>query len=168
MKQPSKRKSGVTLAELCVVLAVISVCAVMVVSFSLVVSRRSAAAEARLALMEDVTSLEVVVENWVDRLALVNATFTANGSQLVATVDGVDYTCTFDGERLVGTLPDGTAMTYLPTAVTALSFSAAQKPTDRMFFCTVTYVFPYESEGDRAPYTFCVNPHVGDVVGGAQ
>lgn len=161
MKQNTGKKKGVTLAEICVVLAIISICSVMVVSFSLMVSRRSAAAQARLAVMEDVASLEVVVENWVERLTVAGAAFTAEPGLLSATLDGVSYTCTFDGERLIGTLPDGTALSYLPEAVTAISFNAAQKSADGIFFCTVTY----EINGEAFPYTFCVNPYVGETVG---
>lgn len=161
MKQNVSKKKGVTLAEICVVLAIISICSVMVVSFSLMVNRRSAAAQARLAAMEDMTSLEIVVESWVERLTVAGATFTGEPEMLSATLQGVSYTCTFDGERLVGTLPDGTELTYLPETVTAISFTAAQKSADSIFFCTVTY----EINGEASPYTFCVNPYVGETVG---
>lgn len=68
MRRLVNRKKGATLAELCVVLAVITIISVVVVSFSVMVHQRVNISTDKLKAMEDITIVEHFIEGWVETM----------------------------------------------------------------------------------------------------
>ena len=68
MRRLMHRKNGATLAELCVVLAVITIISVVVVSFSVMVNERIGISTDKLKAMEDITIVEHFIEGWVNTM----------------------------------------------------------------------------------------------------
>ncbi len=62
------RRKGATLAEICIVLAVVSIISLMVVSFVTMTSGRSAVSAAKLNAMEELELVESLVDNWFDAM----------------------------------------------------------------------------------------------------
>ena len=162
MKQ--KFKKGVTLAEICVVLAVISIVSTMVISFSLMVNKRVAAAKVKLDIISELSVSESLVESWVDKLTLAGAEFSTDGSSLSASIDETVYTCRFDGESFTGLLPDGDDISFTTETVKNITFDISKKENDIIFFCSITYSFPYGNSEKEETVTFCVNPYIGDTL----
>jgi prepilin-type N-terminal cleavage/methylation domain-containing protein len=158
MGSSRKSKKGMTLVELSVVLAVVAVISSMVISFSVLISRRSSAAGKRLDVMEDTAAIQTVVENWVDGRLTDGVGFLVADGGLTAG----EQTLTFDisTSTLKGTVPDGDDFIYYAQAVKNVTFevinSTLQENSDFIIFCTLSY-------GDGEKFTFTVNPFIGDV-----
>ena len=153
-------KKGFTIAELCVVLAIVAIVSAMVVSFSVLLSARTRESSARLDAMNDLELVESAAEGWLSRMGLEGAVVSQNGSGLTATVtDGAGtsstYTLSVYGNMLTGTLPGNEVMTVVLEQVNDIDFTILQNAGDTLCICTVT-----DSEGNT--HTVCVNPHVGD------
>lgn len=149
-----ERRRGVTLMELCIVIALVAILSTMVVSFSVLTSRRSRAAAERLSAMEEIAEVEVVVEAWFgamgDRAHL--ASVSAGGDVLVLG----EGKLSFDGSRLTGTVPGESGYSLPVEYVTGVKFSQSGE----VYFCRVEY----EVAGKGESITFCVNPRVGETV----
>ena len=65
MKKNARR--GVTMAELCIAIAVISIVSTMVVSFSVLVAERNNSANAKLETITDINFIETMVEEWFEK-----------------------------------------------------------------------------------------------------
>ena len=72
------KKKGITLTEICVALAVLSIISLVVVSFAAMVTGRSATGTDKLKFMQDIELLEAVVDDWFE------AVYTDIGSVVVA------------------------------------------------------------------------------------
>ena len=157
MGSSRKSKKGMTLVELSVVLAVVAVISSMVVSFSVLISRRSSAAGERLDVMGDVAAIQAIVENWVDDRLIEGAEISVGDGLTVG-----EQTLAFDEatSTLTGTVPVGDALVYSAHAVKNVTFevinSTIQGNSDFIIFCTLFY-------GDGEEFTFAVNPFIGDV-----
>lgn len=186
MNMSGKRRKGTTLAELCVVLAVIAIVSALVVSFSVLMGQRVALSTTRLNAMNDMESVDAFVEGWLGRMKLLDAELslevneitdditgeTTKSTKLKAVKDGREYRLFFaeNAFMLIGDLPGGTTMTYTPTVVTGVKFKQVEKvfdETDKLFFCSLTYNLPGVGggAGEQHTDTFCVNPRVGDAYG---
>ncbi len=150
-----KGRRGVTLMELCIVIALVAILSTMVVSFSVLTTRRSRAAEERLSAMEEIAEIEVVVEAWFgamdERAHLVSVS--DEGGALV--LDGDELR--FEDSRLTGTVTGGSGYSLPVEYVTGVEFSQSGE----VYFCRVMY----EVSGEGESITFCVNPRVGEEVG---
>ncbi len=60
-----KRKKGVTLVELCVVMALIAIIGSSVVTFSALVKRRTDASSQNGAVLEDLSNVEMTLKQWI-------------------------------------------------------------------------------------------------------
>lgn len=173
MRRGKETIKGVTLAELCVVLAVIAIISTVVISFSLLVSQRVAVSRARLNAMNDVEQMESVVDGWVGHMDLAGAALSAgeDNTRIKARLgNGEEYILSYTDGALTGELPGGGAISSRTEQVTAVEFRVLSNGTDSICFGTVTYAIPRVGGDDLSEQTrtFCVNPHVGDVTGGAE
>lgn len=151
-------KRGVTLGEICIVLAVVSIVSLAVVSFAVMATGRSATGTDRLKAMQDIALLEETVERWFEEV------YKPGG----ITVE--EQSLSMDGKALLFTngalVIDGT-QTYPFETVKALKFEKLSQGNDDIYFCTVTYVCRRGRNGNaEESYTFCVNPRVGEQIKG--
>ena len=147
MKKCEKR--GFTVAELCIVLAVISIVSTVVISFTAMVTQRSKISRAQLSALQDIELIETLVEAHIESVSnnpgeSVSVGWNNDTKQL--TVGGATYTFEDIKEIVFTTLPENT-----------------ENATDILYICKVTYQIPYEKNTTHT-YTFCVNPYVGETV----
>lgn len=179
------RKEGATLAEICIVLAVVSIISLVVVSFVTMTNGRSAASTAKLNAIDDLELVESLVDNWF-------AAMTKNGGRIEynGTIENNNIQFN-DGEtiaegRVSGSirmknrsqicvlLPGEEAETvYSLKTVKGLRFAQMPVPdenyggtttADILYFCTVAYIYRMNGKEITQYYTFCVNPRVGEVI----
>lgn len=171
-------RKGTTLAELCVVLALVAIVSTMVVSFSLLMSQRVTLSTTRLNVMNDLESVDAIAEGWLGQMKLLGAELSLQTHEntgrkwIQAKKDAQTYTLSFDEEEkmLKGTLPDGEDMVFAPTAVRGIEFDQVENwnKTDRLFFYTVIYNLPgADGSNGQQTQTFCANPRVGETYGNA-
>lgn len=145
MKKCEKR--GFTVAELCIVLAVISIVSTVVISFTAMVTQRSKISRAQLSALQDIELIETLVEAHIE-----------NGNNIDDIVleenDGVKK------------IKIGESSVALDTVVGISVITLPEQPNpgdDILYICKVTYQIPYEKNTTHT-YTFCVNPYVGETV----
>lgn len=158
-----KWKKGTSLAEICIVLAVISIISVTVTSFTVMAGARSTAAATRLNVIEDLEMAETVLEGWVDNMTGQGATFATEDGQLKAVKDTVDYAVTLQDGLLTAPVPTGAPYRIALKTVTAITVEAKFNGPDAIFFCTLTYTDP---RGGNEPqtYTFCINSRINETI----
>ena len=159
----NRRKKGISIAEICIVLAVISIAGLMVTSFTVMVGTRSKAAVDRVTVLEELEMTEKVMEGWVDYMTGQGAVFSAEEGQLEAVKDAVTYTPVLENGLLTATVPDGTPFKVALETVTAISVEAKFNGQDAIFFCTLTYTDPRGTDQPQT-YTFCINSRVGETI----
>ena len=140
----SKHRKGFTLSELCIVLALVAMVSTIVISFCLIMNKRSVISRARLDIVNEVNAVETFIEQWADKMTEQGAVFgkTEDGS-LLATVNNVDYKATFVNGELKASVPDSAnEMTFATTRIESMAFDLVSKDGDRMFFCTATALLP--------------------------
>ena len=154
-------KRGFTLAELTVVLAVLVIVSAMVVSFTAMVSNSRQLSSARLDALSDVRVAETLIEGFIE------------GNENVIVADDKN-SISADGKRLFfekneeeqgGTLTitgGETDTTITLDRVTEITFDYHGEDTDKIYYCTVKY----NVGNHNYDYTFCVNPYVGETIGG--
>lgn len=160
-----KQKKGMSLAEICVVLAVISIVSLMVISFTTMVSARSTVSAAKLKAMDDQELTEVILENWIDHMVAKQAVISVEENTLYATKDGINYTVCLEEDKLIAPLTDGTFLSCPINTVTELRFDHLTSSDDTIYFCTAVYDYPDPRGGTiTREYTFCINPHIGETL----
>ena len=159
-----KNRKGATLSELCVVLAVIAVISSTVVSFCVMIHRRSYISSQRLAAMQELEQCENTAEAWIESLSSLGAEFDLDPeSHLPVAIIGSDsYSFTFIDGLISGKAPDGLEFSLQTKMISSLSFSMQSKETDTLFVCSLEYVVPKGMSKETLDYSFCINPFVGD------
>ena len=194
MQNLSRSRRGMTLAEIMVALGLVSVMIVMAVSFTMLITRRTRTNAENDALRADCTVLEAGVEAFVNSLVAENAEFSVDGEvevkvtvgegddaveteeiyydTLKAKVGDDEYTLSFSYSSLNGTVPDGDgegkSITFRTEKVSDVTFRLMKNDAngDFLLFCYVADKdSDKKSEGDIR-YVFCVNPRVGETMGG--
>ena len=157
-------KKGSSLAEMCVVLAVVSIVALMVVSFTTMVSARGTVGAAKLKMMEDRQLTKVILESWLNQLTEENAVITADENGLSAAIDGEVFSVTLEEDRLTAAIPNGNPLSCPIHTITGITFDVMSHSGDAIYFCTAEYELPNPSGGViQRSFTFALNPHIGDV-----
>ena len=85
IKKPNKMrrgKGGFTLAELCIVLALVAVVSVMIVSFSTLMGDHTTALDDQYDFLADCSTLESALRIWVAEYDVEGSSFAANGGEL--------------------------------------------------------------------------------------
>lgn len=162
---PRSNRKGSTLAEMCVVLAVISIVTLAVVSFTTMVSARGSVSAAKLKMMEDRRLTRVVLESWLDTLTEANATITTDENGILAFVSGNVYTVSLQENQLIATVPSGDTLTCPISTLTRLTFDRMTNAGgDALYICTAEYEIPDPNGGTlQRSFTFAIDPHIGDV-----
>ena len=200
MRPEVNNRRGMTLAEIMVALAMVSIMIVMVVSFVMLMSERTRTNAENLAIQQELRQIESGVEGWMNQLTKAGATFATDGdpvspeetgryvegealyTKLRVTVHGEDggvgtYFLSFSNHTLKGELEKegetNRSVTIRTEKVSGIYFDLASKDTDAdgtddeyLLFCIVT-VGEADAEGAVETYRFCVNPRVGEQIGGA-
>ena len=158
MKNKNRGRRGMTVSELMVVLAVLTIVIVMVVSFSTMVGSTSKLAKAKLDALNDIRLAESVIEGFIEE----------NGNSL----DHLDHTSLGNENNRAKFESDGNLHIYYGDPnrqnlslklenVKSITFDTIGE-TDKIYYCTITY----EIGGSDFNYTFCVNPYAGEKIGG--
>lgn len=187
----STKRKGTTLAEIAIVLAVLSVISTVVLSFVLMVSRRARASSARLEAMQDIEFVETLTESWINVMRENGATFVTDADRpnvLKAVIpdnslisssrsEAVSFTLSYDSASgtLIGTLPnDRMSLTFTSQRVSSMKFDATSEivliDDPCVFFCSLEYSIPlvgYDT-GKTFNYNFCVNSRIGYELGGIE
>ena len=159
-----KRKIGMSIAEICIVLAVISIAGLMVTSFTVMVGTRSSVGAARLEVMEDLEMAEAVLGGWVDHMTGQGAVFSVDeNGQLKAVKDTVDYPVTLQDSLLTAPIPTGAPYMIVLKTITAITVEAKFNGPDAISFCTLTYTDP-QGGAEPQTYTFCINSRIGETI----
>lgn len=161
MKIKNKGRRGATLTELIVVVAVLSIVAVMVVSFSTMVGGSQRLAKAKVDALSDIRVAESVVENFINDASDINNTNCYRSETMLANIEG--DTLTFENGALNINKTGGENSTVNFEHITNITFSyhsTAENGADTIYYCKIAYVIGelnYE-------YTFCVNPYAGESI----
>ena len=169
MKNKNRGRRGMTVSELMVVLAVLTIVIVMVVSFSTMVGSTSKLAKAKLDALNDIRLAESVIEGFIVNSSNeknVDASDALTFSNDVV-INGITKYTTMrnsQGKRAEfsnGVLTCGDTTVVLEN-VESVHFYIIENTADTIYYCTITYLI-----GDsRFNYTFCVNPYAGEKIGG--
>ena len=162
----NRSRRGVTVAELVVALALVSVMSIVVISFIMLMNSRTKANAANDTVIQDRQIIKAGVEAWLENSLADGAAFSlqADNKSVCSQYDGVENSCTlvFEDGVLQGTYPNGEPLTIRTKSVSDITFQLmmADGSKDFLLFCTV--IGGEEDLGKKTSYTFCVNPHEGE------
>ena len=154
------KRKGATMAEICIIMAVISIVSMSVVSFITMTSGRSAASIGRLEAIDDLELVETVVDKWFAQTTQPITIDKDKGMVLVGELPAIRIE-----NRVLYVDFQGAGMEDYPLErVKALFFTCEESDTkdDVLYFCTVTYYL--KNEDEEQTYTFCINPRVGETI----
>ena len=172
MLSTMKSRRGVTLAEIMVAIALVAVMCTMVVSFTMLMTRRTRANQISDSMRQDCQKIEAAVEGWLNTMneegASIDATIGEERTALlVAEKEGVSCTLQFSYNTLTGNLSsdaesENKALTVRTETVAKVEFAVLNNDSDCLVICYVTCQNPETQES--VEYTFCINPRVGDSI----
>ena len=86
-------RKGVTLAEMCIVLAVVAIVSLSVASFATMAGGRGTAAATKLDAMGDLEIVEAIVESWILEAANreKNIEIAEDGSTIFTTINKIEF-----------------------------------------------------------------------------
>ncbi len=152
-----RSRRGMTLAEIMVSLALVSVMIVMAVSFVMLVTKRTRANTAADAVRGDLLKIEAGVEGWLNAVAEQDVT------EQDTLLKSGEYELSFSYGVLTGTLPEGKSVNLPAESVKTVRFKIMKNRTDYLVFC---YVECENGEsGEAVSHVFCVNPRIGEAGG---
>ncbi len=157
-------RKGISIAEMCVVLAVVAVVAVSVTSFTLLVSAQTKASVIKINAMDDLELAEKITEDWISKMLSSGAqTLTADGTKLIAATGGQSYTLTVTEGQLAAQLPGEANPRLFPLkTVTQLRFELMTGPESRLVICHAVYTLPNPGGEDvEQHFVFTVCPRHG-------
>lgn len=153
-----RNRRGFTLTELVIVLAVLAIVSTMVISFTAMVTNSRQLSSARLDALGDVRVAEAVIESFIEENA--GAAVSDDKLSITANEKSISFNKKGEGE-LGGSLVTPETSVALER-VTNITFDEYGDNTDKIYYCTIKY-----KVGNHVfDYTFCVNPYVGESVGG--
>ncbi|MBR2902953.1 MAG: hypothetical protein IKC38_07100 [Clostridia bacterium] len=168
MEQRRERtnRRGSTIAELTIVLAVVTIVASLVVSFTLLITNRSMISNCKLQMMEDSNIVTSALNYWLGYMEEKEVPVLASEGGLVATIN--EETCAIfiqDGLLVLNT-PEKNLRYDLGT-MDCMEIHMETKPDgDTIYFCMVYYLL-HRTYGEDIPFelVLVVNPHIGEVYG---
>ena len=162
-------KKGSTLAELCVVLALIATASAMIASFSMLISARTNLSTARLNAMNDLELVESATEGWMSRMAELGAEVYHNENHTELEFGSYELSFISENKTLTGDLPGNEVITVQLDQVSAIKYTVIKGSTGDLCICTVQFDLSSDEPGQYSySQTFCVNLNVGDTYGGGQ
>ena len=168
MFKTMRARKGVTLAEITVALALVSIMITLVVSFVISITTRTKANAAYDAMRRDCTLIESVAERWMKEVA--KSGYSIPNSSAVTTLTAKEdldnptsaqCDLSFSQNHFIGELPIGSIIKIRTETVKSITFDALND-TETMLICHITCVNP--ENGDEVDFHICVNPRVGDAV----
>ena len=154
-------KKGMTIAELCVVLAVIAIVSTIVVSFSVLVHQKTAISNSKVDAVADIRVVENIIDGWIYRQEVLGHNISVEGD-VVKSSGG--YELTFSDNKILGTLPDEKNLWFNTSTIESIEYEIFDKETDVLVVCTINYYVSNGSELVENSYIFCVNQYVGDII----
>ena len=141
-----ERKQGMTLAEICVVLAIVAIMTSMIVSFVIIVSRETKIGTEYLDAVREIRLVEMIVEQEIE-----------SGDDISQYI-GDDPTTPLINNGVLQ-LDDRKVNLSAITKVTIAKIINNENE-EPFYVCTITYTLG----GEEPTYRFCVDPIVGDVI----
>lgn len=138
----SFHKRGETLAELCVVMAVIAIIGVMTTSFCIILNNNSRLTISQNQVMEEMDHWGKTFRTWVSLFDSDSYSFAADGDVLYAIgEDGSEYSLVLTEDRLLlGQCPDGTAISSSAASVSDVEFRLLENREQKLLIeCRVSY-----------------------------
>ena len=166
MKNKNNGKKGYTLVELVIVLAVIVVAAAMAVSFSTMIHSAQSISRARHEALQEVKVAEALIEGFIERnaekLLVTETTSAVAGEKLFVGNENENNTAVFLNNAGAFYV-DGNGVIFFEY-IESINFeiTSAETPADELYYCTIKY----SVAESQHTYTFCVNPYVGEEMGG--
>ena len=155
------RRKAVTLAEICIVLAVISIVSTLVASFCLMANKRAIASSSRTNILSEVDAIEKIIESFVDGALTENETLRTDGNNLYADT----YSVTLNDGDIRATIPGREPITLECSTVETISFELLEylEDGDTLVFCTVSCRVPSANgENKLETHVFCVNSRLDE------
>ena len=160
MKKHVSFKKGITLTEICVVLAVIAIVSVMVISFSSLVAGSSGSSKENLNITEEIILVENLTKNWLNSSTTEDTVSVNENGLFKAPNDKIQ----FENNTFIYKLGEN-EQSHKLDYIKNIEFSIVEKNKDALYFCKITYLAPKSGNKKiEKTYTFCVNPFVGEVV----
>ena len=163
----NKRK-GATLAEMCIVMAVVAIVSLSVTSFATMASGRGTAAATKLDAMGDLEIVEAVVESWIAEAVKQESVITTPGANGAAiSINENDLIRVRSSGWMEVSFPgENEILDYRLKSVTGLNIDTETNETGTatIYYCTVTYEYRNGLVTKDQTYTFCVYPRVGEIV----
>lgn len=165
----NNNRRGFTLAELTVVLAVLVIVSAMVVSFTAMVTNSRQLSTARLDALSDVRVAESIIEGFIEGNEI-KTKFEKNAEGNTIPVntleasDGKTIGLEEKEEKNVLVIKKGGDIdtTITLERVKSITFDYHGEDADKIYYCTIKYTVGNHDYD----YTFCVNPYVGETIGG--
>lgn len=144
-KERPARKRGETLAELCVVMAVIAIIGTMTISFCIVLRNNARLAISQNQVMEEMDNWGKTFRAWVSQFDSESYSFATDGNTLYAICsDGTEYSLVLtENNILLGNCPDGSAMSSVASSVRTVEYRLIEHrdPSEQSLLvdCRVSY-----------------------------
>ncbi len=166
-------KKGVTLIELTIVLALVTILSLCVVTLTVMVNDRAKKSSRKNAFLSDATVAERLLDYWLNEVGENGAGVTVgtadNGMPCLKTLNGY-FVFANNGETNVlrCKLPSEEREVEL-SQITYVNFDIVEKEGDFLFYCALTYKFDlYDAEEQEKTHVFTVNPKAGEVIKGGE
>ena len=142
-----RSRKGITLVEVVICLAVVSILSTVIVSYIMQITVRTGANANNDAMRRDCTLIEIGVQQWLDAFAAESCD--PDTSKLM-----------FAGDALVGILPNGEHITVYTETVIAVAFDVMASDDNELLFCRVTCTYP--KSGQEVDFSFCLSSRIGE------
>lgn len=137
MERPVHRRSGSTLVELSIVMAMLAIIGTMVVSFCALTSARSRQINIDSDTREALSRVELAFDRWTSAFDSSGSVFSvSDGSSLTVTSGEQSFTLSLSGGSVAGPLSDGGSVSASAACVTSIQFEITGQ---ELISCTVTY-----------------------------
>lgn len=171
-------RKGITLAEMCIVLAVVAIVSLSVASFATMAGGRGTAAATKLDAMGDLEIVEAIVESWIleiskdseNEISIVEIDKKRDKLISKHKVTNEEEEIWLPGTTLQVSFPEEELIIYTVKSITGLKFEkrVSDDGNSTIYYCTVTYQYRNGIVTKEQTYTFCVYPRVGEIVSGTN
>lgn len=134
-------KRGVTLVEMCIVLALIMIIGTMVTSFCVLTNNYSHAVSSDRDAVESIAMLEDALSKWISAFDRYDyaISISSDGSHLEACMnDETKYTFEIKDGKINGSLPGGRNINYSVPSIESASFE--KNEIYKIISCNITYI----------------------------
>ena len=163
-------KKAFTIAELTIVLALITIVSGMVISFSTLVDKRKDSAQANLDLISDINNARVTLTNWLDVMSRKDSILclgeidgNTDNTTLIAKVDAEQYEVKmredYLGLQIIGASGERNDFKLNLSCVFQMCFDVYGTEEQMLFVTIICNVGK-----KQVSYTFTVRSHIGSVV----